>query len=131
MSGLAACKQLQTTHRHERLRSMGRKMILTIGSLLLGAVALAMGVAGTRPEPMQAISFHGSRASLTTLSAEAAKCGLRKTKIERIGRFLALTVYTAGITDESGTCLVRWVLAHPEAGIGFLGNQAFANERKS
>ena len=76
------------------------------------------------------IRFHGSKAALTRLSAEASKCGLLQTKIEKIGRFLALTVQTSGPTDPRTTCLIGWVLDHPEARIGFLGNQALAAESR-
>jgi len=98
--------------------------------LLLGGLALAIAIASTGPEPTGQIRFHGSEASLTTLAAEAKECGLQKAKIEKIGRFLALTVDTSGLVDPRASCLVRWVLDHPEAKIGFLGNQAFASESK-
>lgn len=130
MSVASAFDALQTLARGGRLRQMSTRALLLIGSLLLGGFAVAVVVANTAPEPTGTIVFHGSERSLTILSAEATRCGLRQTKVEKIGKFLALTVRTSGVADTRATCLVRWVLAHPEAKIGFLGNQALASESK-
>ena len=124
---MSAFHPLRTLARGERLRSMSTRAVILIGSLLLGGFAVVIAMVIANPEPTGTIRFHGSEASLTNLSAEATRCGLRQTKIERIGKFLAFTVQTSGPAYPGAACLVRWVLAHPDAKIGFLGNQASAN----
>ncbi len=125
---MSAFHPLRTLASNERLRPMNTRVVFLVGSLLLAGVVAA--VASTRPEATATIWFHGSQASLTTLSAEATRCGLLQTRIEKIGRFLTLTVETSGPADPRATCLVRWVLDHPEAKIGFLGNQAVASRSR-
>ena len=98
-----------------------------IGSLLVAGVAAGYTLTGHRKAPTGTMMFHSSEASLALLSAEAKRCGLRHMKTETIGRFLALVVETP-IADPRADCLIRWILAHPEADIGFLGNQAVATE---
>jgi hypothetical protein len=110
---------------------MGTRALPVIGSLLLVGFAVAVAIARTETEPEGTIAFHGSEASLNLLSVEAQRCGLPNAKIQRIGKFLALTVQTSGPADSRATCVVEWVLAHPEAKIGFLGNQAFTGEDRS
>ena len=110
---------------------MSTRALLLIGSLLLGGFTVAVAIARSGREPVGTIGFHGSEASLKLLSAEARRCGLPDAKIERIGKFLALMVQTSGPADSRATCVVQWVFAHPEAKIGFLGNQAFTAEDRS
>ena len=105
------------------------KALLLIGSLLLGAFVMEVAVANSAPKPTGTIGFHGSQASLSLLSAEATRCGLFQSKVERIGKFLTLTVKTSGFADPHVACLVQWVLSHPEAKVGFIGNEAFATGR--
>ena len=107
---------------------MSTKALLLIGSLLLGGFAVAVAIASATTEPEGTIAFHGSESSLRLLSVEGQRCGLPKPKIERVGKFLTLVVHTSVPADGRATCVVKWVLAHPEAKIGFLGNQAFVGE---
>lgn len=102
---------------------MGRKFVFTVCILALAGAA-AMAFARPDSKHPTAIRFHGTEGALKRLQAEAASFGFRQWKIEPIGGFLALTVETARIGDNRAACLVEWVFSHPEAKIGFLGNQA-------
>ena len=109
---------------------MASKISLIAGSLLIVGVAVVLALALSAPEAMSTVRFSGSEASLKALSVEAKLCGISDAKVERIGKFLALTVQTTGPSDAGFECLVGWVLAHPQSKIGFLGNGPSSTQTK-
>ena len=74
---------------------------------------------------LNTLPITGSKASLTTLAAAAQRCGFRDAKVgERIGRFPVVVLNTRGFGDHRTECVIKWIFAHPEQKLGFIGNEA-------